>query len=262
MKKTASYVVLLALVFAAIYWFMAPDVSDIDQTKEKLATAVQDGVLEQVSQAGQAGQPGNDDLSALAMKAIDLRQGEGGVQLWRLEAEWGNLRQEDGLLFLEKPRFSYRMDDGETVRVVSATGDIDQDGQIVRFVGEVEARHSDNLLRAPLMVYNGKDRTLTLPDPAEFTAPGLELKAARVVWALQDQTISGDGGVSARWEREEKIPGSDSANDNEAAPAVSDTPDAPAAPAISPTGDGADSPDTPDTPGDSTPDMPEGETRQ
>ena len=74
------------------------------------------------------------------MKAINLTQGEHGAELWRLKADWGNMRRRDNVKELEKPKFTYYMPpDNAELQVASNKGEIYQDIQEIRFVDDVVA---------------------------------------------------------------------------------------------------------------------------
>ena len=195
-RRHIFFFVLLLAVAAFAVWYLDDPASRIDDAAGKVTASVE---------AGETPQVGEDDLSTLAMKSIDLRQGEGGTLLWRLRAEWGAMRQEDELMVLEKPHFIYRMEEDRELQITSDTGEIDQDAQTVRFIGTAVATVDDSILRTRLMVYDGKTRTLTLPDPVEFEGPEMSLRAARAIWYLDEQHIVAEERVVAHWERDDSF---------------------------------------------------------
>lgn len=152
-----------------------------------------------------------EDVAALAMKAINMTQGEHGAELWRLKAEWGNVRRRDNILELEKPNFTYYMaPDNIPLTVTSEKGEIDQETQRVRFIGSVVATFQDRVVRAPVMVYSGKERELVCPDGAVISgANNMTGAADTVVWDFTANVLTGSGDVDMTFDYSAAPTGSD-----------------------------------------------------
>lgn len=197
-QRVIVFCIILAVAGGLVWWLFFKPLS-LDAVKEELKEKAQD-VAQGTAKA--------DDLAALAVKAIDLTQGEHGVELWRLKAEWGNMRREGGLLELEKPSFTYYMPpNNEEVRVKAETGDVNQVSKLIRFRTNVQAYYDNNTISGPLMVYNGTGKVLTFPEGAVFGGPGMAGEAPMVTWILNEQLIKADGGVNMTWEGDRPLPG-------------------------------------------------------
>ena len=132
----------------------------------------------------------------LALKTISLSQGEGGAELWRLKAEWANMRKEDGKIVVEKPKLTYFMEDGNPLLVTSSSGIIDQKAQILRFISEVHISQKSKVIRGDLLVYNGTAKMMTFPQGGVFLGDGVSGRASFLSWNLNLHTIAAEGGVS------------------------------------------------------------------
>ena len=145
--------------------------------------------------------PGNEPNALdLALKTITLSQGEGGLELWRLKAEWANIQKENDQIFLIKPRLTYFMEDGKILYVESDTGDVDQKNQILRFIDTVRITQEDKLLTGNLLVYNGTAKTMTMPLGAELTATGVDGRGNRLVWHIDTKIIETTGDILVHME--------------------------------------------------------------
>ncbi|MCC8194545.1 MAG: hypothetical protein LIP28_07870 [Deltaproteobacteria bacterium] len=118
MKKIIGALgVLLAL---GVGWYIFTDgTMSLGAAKKKLVQKAQDAVVSNADP---------EDVAALAMKAINLTQGEHGAELWRLKANWGNMRRKDNVMELEKPDFTYYMPpDNKAIFIVGDKGEIEQE---------------------------------------------------------------------------------------------------------------------------------------
>ena len=151
----------------------------------------------------------------LALKSVNLSQGEGGFEIWRLKAEWANVRKQGEAVIVEQPRLIYFMDEGgKTLHVSSSTGDINQKSQILRFINNVRIIQEDKVVTGDLLVYNGSRKTMTFPDGGDFTSPGITGHAAQVEWDLNSKLITANGDVSVLFSQDERP------TDNASAPTV------------------------------------------
>ena len=200
MKNRVLVLAAAFVVLGGLIWWLFFKPLSLDTVKEELKEKAED--LAQ-------GKGKSDDLAALAVKAINLTQGEQGVELWRLKAEWGNMRREGGLLELEKPKFTYYMPPhNEEVRVSAETGDVNQASKLIRFRTNVLAHYGNNTIKGALMEYNGTAKVLTFPEGAVFEGPGMSGEAPLVTWVLEKQLIKADGGVNMTWQGDRPLPGS------------------------------------------------------
>lgn len=138
-----------------------------------------------------------DDAVDLAIKTISLSQGEGGFELWRLKAEWANLRKRDDTIIVEQPRLTYNMrEEGKVLFVESRTGDINQKTQVLRFIEDVRVTQENKIMTGSLLVYDGDDKTMTFPQGCEFLDTGVSGSANSLVWHIDRQFIEGEGDIN------------------------------------------------------------------
>lgn len=197
MKKIIG--VIIILVAACAGWYLLTDgTMSLKGAREKIVREAQDAVLN-------AANP--QDVAALAMKTINMTQGEHGSELWRLKADWGNMRRDAEVMELEKPRFTYYMPpDNVEVSIHSDTGEIQEKDQIVHFIGNVVAQYSGRTVRAARMTFMGKVKEVVCPEGADITGAGLDGKANRVVWKLNEEILEGFGDVDMIFTNEKDVP--------------------------------------------------------
>lgn len=147
--------------------------------------------------ASDAVQPGKDQSALdLALKTISLSQGEGGVELWRLKAEWASIQKQEDRILLTQPRLTYFMkEDGKILYVQSDSGDVDQKNQILRFINNVRVTQEDKVLTGNILVYNGTAKTMTMFEGANLTADSMEGSSNVLVWHLTTKHIETSGDV-------------------------------------------------------------------
>ncbi len=194
MNKRRFFLFLLVLLLVlGTAWYYLFGFIGYDEAKQSLKDTAQNVAL---------GAASPEDVAALAVKAIEMKQGEHGIELWRLKADWGNARQEGGLLELEKPKFTYYMPpDNQELKVVSEKGELNQATKIIKFISSVVVSQGNNTLKAPLMIYNGTAKTLYFPDGAQFVGRNMWGRADTALWRLNDRVIDASGGVDMTWER-------------------------------------------------------------
>jgi hypothetical protein len=143
--------------------------------------------------------PGDTDLQ-LALKSINLSQGEGGFELWRLKAEWATMRKRDETVLVEKPQLTYFIKDGGSPLLVqSAEGSIDQKAGVLRFLDTVRVSRDTKLLTSDMLVYQGDNKTMTFPFGGEFSDTGVAGSAGHLVWRIDEKRIDASGGVSVQF---------------------------------------------------------------
>ncbi|HEU6438214.1 MAG TPA: LPS export ABC transporter periplasmic protein LptC [Nitratidesulfovibrio sp.] len=137
-----------------------------------------------------------EEAVGVAMKGIELVQGEKGIELWRLKATWAQLRQSNNVIDVDSPDLVYQMDGGRQLRIVAKKGEVQQQVQMVRMWDEVHATHEQHELFANLMVYNGTRRTMYFPEGARIAGQTLSGNATRLEWDVVDNVLRGSDGVS------------------------------------------------------------------
>lgn len=148
-------------------------------------------------------EPVVEDLSAI-LKSLEMSQGEGGFEVWRLKAEWANMQKDSGNILVEAPKLTYYMpppDKGEII-ITSKTGTINQTEQILRFVDEVEVNQDGSIVRGNTLIYNGTAKTMTFPEGGVFTGEKVSGEAPFLRWHMNESRIEATGGVDAVFESE------------------------------------------------------------
>lgn len=197
MMRRFAVVSLFFVAAVVTAWFIFSDgTMSLEATRRKLVEKATDVVAEKANP---------EDVAALALKAINLTQGEKGIELWRLKADWGNMRRSDNIMELEKPKFTYYMPpDNDEVHIASLKGDIDQKSQRIRFLDSVVMTHADRTVTSDLVVYLGKTREMIFPGGALISGEDFDGKADRVVWLLNDKVITATGGIDITFKDAEK----------------------------------------------------------
>lgn len=188
--------VLTVLAAMGLAWYVLADAGRDPEEKSAQVIAAAD----QLGREADA-----EEAVDLAIKTISLSQGEGGFELWRLKAEWANLRKRDDLIIVERPRLTYNMrEEGKVLFVESRTGDINQKQQLLRFIEDVRVTQEEKRIIGSLLVYNGGDKTMTFPQGCELTDTGVNGTMDTLVWHIDRQFIEGDGNVKVFLEGPEK----------------------------------------------------------
>jgi Uncharacterized protein conserved in bacteria len=214
MKKLFGVVCVLIAMGVACYFYFGGSVNPAS-IKKQLAQEAQDAVLNNAAP---------EEIAALALKAIQLTQGEQGVELWRLKADWGNMRRKDNVMELEKPSFTYYMPpDNKVVTIVANKGEIEQEQQIIRFIDSVVITYEGRTLHAPEVVYFGKPREIICPQGGLVQGQGYEGSAARnIVWYMKNQVIEAVGDIAVLFDNDLFTP----QPDNPETPPAEDLPSA------------------------------------
>lgn len=141
-----------------------------------------------------------EDAVGLALKGVELVQGEKGVELWRLKATWAALRQERGVIDVDSPDIVYKVGDAEEpLHVVAPKGEVLDNQTFIRLWDEVVCTYKEYVLTSTLMTYNSTVRRMVFPDGAHIVGPTSQGNATRLSWNLATNIIEGDGGVKVHW---------------------------------------------------------------
>ena len=179
------------LLLGAGYWHLAREKTAVNESREQALQTVRDIA---------GGQVKPEDVAALVLKDFEMKQGEGGIQLWRLHAEWGGAQKDGNFFQVQQPRFTYFLPpDNEPLQVVSQQGDVNQATKIIRFFRGVEARLGPDSMKTEILVYNGTSKTMHFPDGLTFAKQGMNAKAAYAEWLLNDKIFNASGGVDVTW---------------------------------------------------------------
>ncbi len=216
LKRTLALVVLGAVVWGGWYGWQSWKTR---QALEALEDVVRSADLNKL-----LSDPPEEVKNAvdLAVRGIQLSQGHEGRKSFDLKADWATLNQESGAITVRDPDIHYMLEnaDGGDARVIQAVSDVGrvEDGnQKISMSGSVKATYEENTLSGDLAVFLNTDRTLTFPEGAELAGPVLSGTATRLVWDLNTNVLTGDGGVSMRWIPSASAP-SDGAADADSSP--------------------------------------------
>lgn len=168
----------------------------------------------------------------LALRNILLSQGEQGLELWRLQANWATLRQESGLVEVREPHVRYALGDpqGERdgkpyfadeqfVNVTSRTGRVTDNNSRITLEGHVRSEYQGDVLTGPVAEFNNADRVLLYPQGATLEGATLNGFAHVLRWNMATNTLEGEQGVTLIW-----IPEPDPAAPTQNQAIVSDAP--------------------------------------
>lgn len=140
-----------------------------------------------------------DDSVGLALRGILLRQGENGMETWRLNAEWATLRQASGLLEVRAPDAIYALGDPakkDYIYVQAEQGWISDNNTKLLLNGQVTAVRDDTTIVGDQVTFDNQNRILVYPAGAELDGAKLSGKAEVLRWDLNTDILHGDQGVS------------------------------------------------------------------
>ena len=188
LKKTGLLLLILCLFGIVIYAIMLSD----DQADDEGKTRTVEGI------ASGDGIPAVDEESAtMALKAMELVQGENGKMTWRLRTTGALMRRQDGNIEVTDPRLTYFMQPDDNELFVQADfGDIFQTDNKFRFVRNVFITNEDRAVAGDLLEYDGTTRIMTMPNASHFSSPDLQGSASRVIWRMDDSAIESIGNVN------------------------------------------------------------------
>lgn len=136
------------------------------------------------------------DAINIAVKGINLTQGESGEESWRLSAKSATLDQESGKINIISPDIIYFLKSQESkLLITSRLGKLDQAESYVELWDDVQIEESDNKLTSSKAVYNGKMHTVILPSPLQLLNPQFSGSADQAEWDLKSNVITASGNV-------------------------------------------------------------------
>ena len=141
----------------------------------------------------------------LAVRGIVLRQGKDGRKSFELKADWATLDEKPSDITMRDPDILYTLESKDRngadrlVHAVSRIGRVENGNTRITMSGNVHADSDTNTLASDEAVYLSERRLLDFPSGADLAGDGLEGTAKHLFWNLNDNTITGDHGVKARW---------------------------------------------------------------
>ncbi len=143
-----------------------------------------------------------EEVAGLAIKGINLFQGNKGIELWRLKASWAHMSQNGEQIDVEMPVVRYALGDGSTsnpdddvLDVKSKFGKITDNQRFLTLWDDVVITRYDDVLTGPRMTYNADKRQIVFPDGAELESPTASGSARVFSWDLAQNVMHASGDV-------------------------------------------------------------------
>ena len=134
----------------------------------------------------------------LALKGVNLSQGENGIELWRLKASWARLSKDRESIQVDSPIVQYLLGDGlnnDAITVRADKGKIVENQNTIILWENLLIAQDNKSITGPYMVYDTKKRHIYFPSGAQFTSPQATSAAGKVTWDLKSNIISGKNGI-------------------------------------------------------------------
>lgn len=196
MKNKLSLAVILLLIagITAAVFYSRKVRREIDETNARIEA--RNGNAEAAGPA--------DGIGSMSITGMEIVQGEQGRESWRLKAQDALMSEQGGDIIAQRPYLTYYFSPGEdkpgvgreVLFVESDTGDVNQQANRIRFVGNVVARYKDDVLTTSLLVYDGRNNRLDCPGESHIKSDNMTGRASRMSWHLDDNTLHASGGVS------------------------------------------------------------------
>lgn len=143
-----------------------------------------------------------EEVAGLAIKGIDLFQGDNGIELWRLKASWAHLNQDGDTINVDSPHVRYALGDHSTgnpeddiLEVEGRKGRITDNQRFLSLWDDVVVTRFDDRLTGPLMNYNATTRIMSFPAGAKLESPRASGTAGVFTWDLAQNELQGTEGV-------------------------------------------------------------------
>lgn len=198
MKKFFIWIIILILIFSCAYWLYTQKVMDSLFTTEK--KQVKNELLDTNANDQTSGDhsPSLEDSLGLALKGVNLSQGENGIELWRLKASWARLSKDRESIQVDSPTVQYLLGDGlnnNAITVRANKGKIVENQNTIILWENLLIAQDNKSITGPYMVYDTKKRHIYFPDGAQFTSSQATSEVGKVTWDLKSNIISGKNGI-------------------------------------------------------------------
>ncbi len=139
----------------------------------------------------------------LALKGVNLVQGENGIELWRLKASWAKLSRDGDTIDVDNPIVNYILGDtskgdtsnNETIQVSANKGIITDKQRAITLWGNVVITQDEKNITGPKMTYNTTKRVIVFPDGVNFYSPIAIGSAKKITWNLDSNVIKATGDI-------------------------------------------------------------------
>lgn len=143
-----------------------------------------------------------EEVVGLAIKNINLFQGNKGVELWRLKASWAHLSQNGDTIDVDSPKIRYALGESsvsdplsDILMVESDKGRITDNQRFLTLWENVVVTRFEDVLTGPRMNYDGTTRTMVFPEGAALDSPTASGTAEVFTWDLAKNELYGTNGV-------------------------------------------------------------------
>lgn len=158
-----------------------------------------------------------EECIGLAMKEIQISQGENGLEEWTLKANWATMREESNIVQFEKPEMWHRVKDKNNTQqsqkdnnkylknvkdkliVTAERGLVYDNNEKVLLQENVKAIQAKNSIKGDVLSYDSKEQIAIFPNKATFKGESLEGSANVMSWNMQENNIYGSGRVQVLW---------------------------------------------------------------
>jgi LPS export ABC transporter protein LptC len=132
----------------------------------------------------------------LSLKGVNLSQGKDGKKLWNLSATGANYAEDGEELTLTDPFITYWGEEGsEAVEVMAPKGQVWQKQDRARMWDGVNATRGEYRMRAAVLDYSGRDRTLVMSGGSDIFSDSMQGRADALTYFLDTGDILARGNV-------------------------------------------------------------------
>ena len=212
MKASRIVLALLVAAIAAGGWYTFNREANTGLLGSMANLAGKGGSIDGAALQKGAGNP-LEEAAGLAIKGINLFQGDKGIELWRLKASWAHMSQEGEVIDVERPVVHYLLGDvseadpgTDMLDVQSEKGRISDNQRFLTLWDDVVITRLDNVITSPRMNYDANKRTMTFPEGASLESPTASGTATVFVWNLQTNEMHGSEGVTVILKPRDTLP--------------------------------------------------------
>ena len=206
MKRSRILLIAALAALLAGGWYVAKRGGETTLIGRLLDVANKGGIksLDGAKLQDNATQPGNplEEVAGLAIKGINLFQGNKGLELWRLKASWAHMSQNGDTIDVDKPVVRYALGEGsasnpddDVLDVQAQFGKITDNQRFLTLWDDVVITRYDEVITSSRMDYDANKRLMTFPEGAVFESPTASGTATLLAWDLAASEVHGSEGV-------------------------------------------------------------------
>lgn len=182
MKRSRILLITALVALLAGGWYVAKRGGETTLIGRLLDVANKGGIksLDGAKLQGNATQSGNplEEVAGLAIKGINLFQGNKGLELWRLKASWAHMSQNGDTIDVDKPVVRYALGEGsasnpddDVLDVQAQLGKITDNQRFLTLWDDVVITRYDDVITSSRMNYDANKRLMTFPEGAALESP-------------------------------------------------------------------------------------------